>query len=128
MFWDDKIEGLTRDEMTHWQEGKLREVVRYAYDRIEFYRQRFDEKGIHPEEIERVEDIALLPMPLPEPQGNRRPYSTLKKIWRIGSIVWPETVILRVSVRTMCVRSPLDIHFSQEHSVIISEQNGSAPW
>jgi len=105
MFWDDKIEGLTRDEMTHWQEGKLREVVRYAYDRIEFYRQRFDEKGIHPEEIERVEDIALLPFTNKSDLRDNYPY---------GLCGVPHSQIVRLHASSGTSGKPTPVFYTQK--------------
>jgi len=60
VFWDEKIEGLSRDEMTHIQREKLRNQVKHAYEKIEFYRKGFDEKRVNPEEIKTVEDISFL--------------------------------------------------------------------
>jgi len=61
MFWDEKIESSSRDEMTRMQGEKLREIVKYAYQNVGFYKQKFDVKGIHPEKIKRLEDIHRLP-------------------------------------------------------------------
>ena len=61
MFWDEKIESSSRDEMTRMQGEKLREIVKYAYQNVGFYKQKFDEKEIHPEKIKSLEDIHRLP-------------------------------------------------------------------
>jgi len=61
MFWDEKTECLSRDEMTGIQEKSLKQTVKYAYEKVPFYKQLLDEKGIRAEEIKTIEDISLLP-------------------------------------------------------------------
>lgn len=43
------------------QARKLRDAVRYAYERVPFYRQKFDGAGVHPAEIHSIADLARLP-------------------------------------------------------------------
>lgn len=43
------------------QLGKLKELIRYAYEWIPFYRKRFDEEGIRPEDIRALKDLEKLP-------------------------------------------------------------------
>jgi phenylacetate-CoA ligase len=74
MFWDENIEGLSRDEMTYIQGEKLREQVKHAYEKIEFYKKRFDEEGVNPEEIKTVEDIAFLPFTTKSDLRDNYPY------------------------------------------------------
>ncbi|MBW1705717.1 MAG: phenylacetate--CoA ligase, partial [Deltaproteobacteria bacterium] len=61
MFWDEKTECLSRDEMTGIQEKSLKQTVKHAYEKVPFYKQLLDEKGIRAEEIKTIEDISLLP-------------------------------------------------------------------
>jgi phenylacetate-CoA ligase len=61
MFWNEKIETMPRDDLVALQSERLRKVVAYVYDRVPFYRQKFDELGIKPEDIRGVEDLTRLP-------------------------------------------------------------------
>lgn len=61
MFWNERIERLPRDEMARLQSERLKGIVRYAYERVPFYRRRFDEAGVHPDQIKSIEDIERLP-------------------------------------------------------------------
>jgi len=51
MFWDEKNECLSRDEMTAIQEKSLKQTVKYACEKVPFYKQLLDEKGVRAEEI-----------------------------------------------------------------------------
>lgn len=61
MFWDEDIEAMSRNEMADLQAAKLIETVRYAYEKVEFYRRSFDAEDIHPDDIRGLEDISSLP-------------------------------------------------------------------
>lgn len=74
MYWDTKAECLIRRDMTRLQEKRLRETVRYAYDRILFYRQKFDQMGIRPADIRTLQDLSRLPFTLKSDLRDRYPY------------------------------------------------------
>lgn len=44
------------------QDERLRTLIRHAYDNVDFYRQRYDEAGVRPEDIQSVDDIHKLPI------------------------------------------------------------------
>jgi len=52
---------MGRDEMIALQESRLRTIVKYAYDRVPFYKKKFDETGLKPEDIRNIEDIEKIP-------------------------------------------------------------------
>lgn len=59
--WNPDIETLSREEMRRLQLQRLQEVVRRVYYKVPFYRQKFDERGIKPDDIQRLEDLQKLP-------------------------------------------------------------------
>ena len=52
---------LPRAEMRKLQLSRLQTMVRRAYDHVNLFRQRMDERGLRPEHIQSLEDIRLLP-------------------------------------------------------------------
>jgi phenylacetate-CoA ligase len=44
------------------QVEKIRKIVRYAYRNVPFYRQRFDQVGLKPESIKKIEDVVKIPL------------------------------------------------------------------
>ena len=52
----------TLDEISNWQLLKFKEIVRYAYQNTDGYRQLYNEAGISPEDIQSISDISHLPM------------------------------------------------------------------
>ena len=61
MVYDD-IETASRDELRDLQGERLRETVEHAHENIPFYRERFDEAGVAPGDIESIDDVERLPM------------------------------------------------------------------
>lgn len=55
-------ERMSADERTELQWRALREIVRYAADRVPFYRDRFREIGFRPEDLRRFEDLERIPL------------------------------------------------------------------
>jgi phenylacetate-CoA ligase len=53
---------LDRDSLRRLQEEKLRRLVVHAYRTVPYYRKRFDESGIVPEEIRSLGDLARVPI------------------------------------------------------------------
>ncbi|MCL1796884.1 MAG: phenylacetate--CoA ligase [Eggerthellaceae bacterium] len=55
------IETASREEIRSIQLEKLKTQVSWAYDKVDWYRARFDEAGVKPADIQTLEDIRLLP-------------------------------------------------------------------
>ena len=54
-------ERLSRDELRARQLERLQHTLRYAYERVPFYRQSFDRAGVHPDDCKDLADLAKFP-------------------------------------------------------------------
>lgn len=61
MFWNEKMETMSRDELMTLQEERLKKTVKYCYERVPFYKQKFDEIGLEPGDIKTLSDLAKVP-------------------------------------------------------------------
>lgn len=61
-FWNPKIETMSRDEMRALQMVKLKSQLIYNYENSLFYRKKFEEAGIKPEDIRTPEDFQHIPL------------------------------------------------------------------
>ena len=52
---------LPRPELRRLQDERVRTVVRYAYENVAFYEHTLDAAGVHPDDIQSVEDLSKLP-------------------------------------------------------------------
>ncbi|WP_284012184.1 phenylacetate--CoA ligase PaaK [Halobaculum litoreum] len=60
MTWNE-VETASREELRALKGERLRETVRRAYERVPFYRERLDEAGVHPDDVDGIEDVRRLP-------------------------------------------------------------------
>jgi phenylacetate-CoA ligase len=61
MFWNERAETMPREELERLQLERLQKRVKYAYERVPFYRKSFQERGVVPEDIRSLSDLAKLP-------------------------------------------------------------------
>ena len=57
----DPIETASTDELRALQLERLKWTVRHAYENVPHYRKAFTEKGVHPDDLKTLEDLAKFP-------------------------------------------------------------------
>ena len=61
MIHNPAIECMGREEMRALQSERLVKTVKRCYENVPFYRKKFDEMGLKPEDIQSIDDIHKLP-------------------------------------------------------------------
>lgn len=61
MIWNSSIECMDREQLHEIQSKRLVKMVDYVYHNTPFYRRKFQEMGLVPEDIRGIEDIGKLP-------------------------------------------------------------------
>ncbi len=59
--WQKDIETMPREELKKLQGERLKWQVKRMYENVELFRNRMDEKGLKPEDVQGVEDLKKLP-------------------------------------------------------------------
>ena len=57
----DPIEIASRDEIAALQFHRMKRTLKHVYENSPFYRQRFDDHGVHPEDLTTLADLAKFP-------------------------------------------------------------------
>jgi phenylacetate-CoA ligase len=57
----EPIERASRDEIAALQLSRMQWSLRHAYENSPFYRRRFDEAGVHPDDLKSLADLAKFP-------------------------------------------------------------------
>lgn len=60
-YFQPEIETASREEILSIQNEKIVKQVKHAYEKVKYYRDLMDEKGVKPEDIKGVDDIYKLP-------------------------------------------------------------------
>lgn len=74
MIFNKEIETLERSEMDTLQLSRLQETVERVYQNVEFYKKKFDELHLKPNDIKSIEDIKKLPFTVKSDLRDHYPY------------------------------------------------------
>ena len=76
-YFNKKIETLPRKKLQELQLQNLRKTVYSCYDNIPFYKKRFKEQGISPDDIKTLDDIRKLPFTTKNDLRDNAPFGML---------------------------------------------------
>lgn len=89
LIWEPEFECMDRPLLEKLQLERLQRMTERVYCHVPFYRRRFDELGVKPVDIKRLEDIRKLPFTVKNDLRDNYPYgmfaSPLRDIVRIHS-------------------------------------------
>lgn len=73
-YYKPEIETASREALTEHQSRKLREAVKRCYENVPFYKEKFDEAGVTPDDIKSIDDITKLPFTTKQDMRDQYPY------------------------------------------------------
>ncbi|MBQ6594616.1 MAG: phenylacetate--CoA ligase [Clostridia bacterium] len=76
-YYQPEIECASRDEIREMQSRKLAEQVRHVWEDVPYMRRKMEEKGVTPEDIRSIDDIAKLPFLSKDDLREAYPYGLL---------------------------------------------------
>ncbi|MBS0390747.1 MAG: phenylacetate--CoA ligase [Proteobacteria bacterium] len=100
----DPIERASRDELSALQLERLKWSVRHAYDNVAPYRKKCDDQGVHPDDLKRLEDIALLPF---------MTKADLRDHYPFGLFAVPRQKIVRLHASSGTTGKPIVVGYTQ---------------
>ena len=77
MIYDPVHECMPVEKMRELQLERLQKIVAYAYEKVPFYRKKYDEAGVKPSDIKCLEDIRKLPFTVKSDLRDNYPYGLL---------------------------------------------------
>ena len=87
MIWNDEFETLPREALEALQLKRLQAVVERVYATVPFYRKKFDEAKVKPEDIKTLDDLRRLPFTTKDDLRENYPFGMfavpLKQVVRI---------------------------------------------
>ena len=114
MFWNEEAECMSKEKKEELQLERLQKTVKHAYDNIEFYKKRFDEIGLKPEDIKTLKDIEKIPFTTK---------SDLREAYPLGLLAVPREDIVEVHASSGTTWAQLQYQFQQE-----IPKGNSTPW
>ncbi len=77
MFFQKEIETMSRNEIEKLQLERLKNIVTYCYDKVKFYRDKFDAIGLKPNHIKTLADIKHIPVTTKDDFRDNYPYGLM---------------------------------------------------
>jgi phenylacetate-CoA ligase len=77
IMWEPQYEKMPRGELDDLQLERLQQKVRHVYERVPFYRARFQEAGVIPQDIRSLDDVTKLPFTSKDDVRNNYPYGLM---------------------------------------------------
>lgn len=97
-------EQLTRAELEALQLERLQWTVRHAYDNVPLYREKFDDAGVHPNDIHTLDDIRKFPFTTKE---------DLRKSYPYGMFAVPKEEVRRIHASSGTTGRPTVVGYTQ---------------
>jgi phenylacetate-CoA ligase len=99
-----EIETMDPQSLRQMQSEKLVKLVKYVYGRSPFYKQRFDEFGVKPEDIKSIDDIGKLPFTRKQ---------DLRDTYPRGMFCVPNTEVVRYHASSGTTGKPIVVGYTQ---------------
>jgi phenylacetate-CoA ligase len=103
-YWNPRIERMPVDDLHELQGKRLRSLVRYVHDHSSFYRQRFREAGVEPDDIKKLSDVTKLPFTFK---------IDLRNTYPTGMFCLPENWVVRYHVSSGTTGKPTIVGYTQ---------------
>ena len=105
MIWNPTFECMTREDMRRCQSRRLTDMVERIYHNVPFYRNKMQEIGIHPEDIQSVDDLSKLPFTTKQDLRDNYPY---------GLFAVPMSEIVRVHASSGTTGKPTVVGYTRK--------------
>lgn len=99
------IETMERKELLELQNERLQIVVNQAYSSVDFYRRKFDEAGLNPDDIKTLEDLKRIPFTTRKDLMDNYPY---------GMFAVPLRDVVRLQFPLGLYGNPIVIGYTRE--------------
>ena len=112
--YNRELETLPKDKLRKLQDERLRTLVRYVYERVPFYKNALDEKGVKPEDIRNVDDVHKLPF---------TKKSDLRDHYPFGLFAVPQEQIARIHASSGTTGKPTIVGYTKKDIETFAEVN-----
>ncbi len=102
--WNPEYEQMPREKLRELQLQRLQWVVKWAYERVPAYQQKFDAVGLKPKDIRSLADLSKLPFTTKD---------ELKEDYPYGFFALPRAKIVRIHSTSGTTGTPVVVGYSR---------------
>ena len=99
----EPIERASRDEIEALQLSRLRATLARAYENVPHYRQAFDAKGVHPDDLQQLSDLAKFPFTVKK---------DLRENYAFGMFAVPRSQVMRIHASSGTTGKPTVVGYT----------------
>ncbi|EEG76487.1 phenylacetate--CoA ligase family protein [Dethiobacter alkaliphilus] len=104
MVWDAAKEMMDKEELRREQLPLLQQTIRNVYENVPFYRELFDREGVHPDDLQTLEDVQKFPFTTKDALRDNYPY---------GLFARPMKDIVRLHASSGTTGKPIVVGYTQ---------------
>ncbi|WP_456474730.1 phenylacetate--CoA ligase family protein [Candidatus Pyrohabitans sp.] len=104
MFWDREAETQKQEELEKLQLRRLKAIAEYCFHHSQFYRAKFREANLYPQDIRSLEDITRIPFTVKEDLREHYPY---------GMLAVPREEIIRIHASSGTTGKPTIVAYTR---------------
>ena len=112
MIYNKEMETMSRADMEALQLERLKYIVRYCYDHVKLYHDRFDENGISPDKIKTLSDIQYIPPTTKDDMRDHYPF---------GLFAVPRKEVVRIHASSGTTGKPTVVGYTKNDLSMWSE-------
>ena len=101
----DREETMSRDELEALQLSRLQHTVAYAYERVPLYKRKFDDAGIHPNDLRELSDLGNFPFTTKD---------DLREEYPFGMFAVPQNQVARVHASSGTTGRPTVVGYTKK--------------
>jgi phenylacetate-CoA ligase len=105
MIFDKQYECMPTDQLRQLQGTRLHDAAKRAYENVPLYKEKFDQKGVTPDDIKSIDDIVKLPFTEKDDFRNQYPF---------GMFAVPMREIVRVHASSGTTGKPTVVGYTRE--------------
>ena len=100
----EKIETVSVDELRSVQLQRMKNTLQHAYQNSPVYKKKFDDAGVHPDDLKSLEDLAKFPFTTKQDLRDNYPF---------GMFAVPQEQIVRVHASSGTTGQPTVVGYTQ---------------
>lgn len=104
MIWNPEYETMDRTALHELQLRRLQMTTAWAYERVSYYRDRMDERGVRPRDIRSLDDVRKLPF---------TDKSALRDTYPFGMFALPLDEVVRIHSSSGTTGKPIVVGYSR---------------
>ncbi|MEJ5228131.1 phenylacetate--CoA ligase [Thermodesulfovibrio sp.] len=112
MYWNKELECISEENLREIQLQRLKETVKKAYEKVPYYKKKFDEAGVVPEDIRELEDLRKIPF---------TSKADLREVYPFGMFAAPLSEIVEIHMSSGTTGKPVVAGYTLQDIEIWSE-------